>query len=136
MTGAPAQQIAAHDMPIKAVKFFEAPNSNAPMVVTGSWDKSIKYWDLRTDSAVVTVNCDERGYSLDVAKDLLAFSTTFPKRFSIIDLKNPGTILETRDIDLNGQMRVVACSSDAKTMAVGFSGGRAGHYFVNPLEKA
>jgi mRNA export factor len=39
------QQVAAHDMPIKAVKFISVNGSEA--LATASWDKTLKYWDLR-----------------------------------------------------------------------------------------
>jgi mRNA export factor len=102
------------------------------MVVTGSWDKRIKYWDLRTDSAVVTVDCNERVYSLDVARDLLIVATA-SQHVLVIDLKNPGTIRESRKLDhLNSQIRAVACSSDAKTFIIGAMEGRAYHQIVDP----
>ena len=39
------QQVAAHDMPIKAVKFISVNGTEA--LATASWDKTLKYWDLR-----------------------------------------------------------------------------------------
>lgn len=35
-----AQQIAQHDAPIKAVKYVDTPQG--PILVTGSWDKTVK----------------------------------------------------------------------------------------------
>jgi mRNA export factor len=135
ITGGPTQQIAAHDMPIKSVKFFEAPNSNTPMVVTGSWDKTIKYWDLRTEAPVASVDCIERVYSLDVKKDILVVGTA-SQDIHIIDLKNPGTIAETRKSPLNYQTRAVACSNDAKTFAIGSIEGRVGYQAISPNESS
>jgi mRNA export factor len=39
------QQVAAHDMPIKSVKFINVNGNEA--LATASWDKTLKYWDLR-----------------------------------------------------------------------------------------
>jgi len=39
------QQVAAHDMPIKSVKFISVNGTEA--LATASWDKTLKYWDLR-----------------------------------------------------------------------------------------
>lgn len=39
------QQVAAHDMPIKSVKFITVNGTEA--LATASWDKTLKYWDLR-----------------------------------------------------------------------------------------
>lgn len=43
----PPAQVAAHDAPIKSARFVQASNGSA-MLVTGGWDKKLKYWDLRT----------------------------------------------------------------------------------------
>jgi len=40
-----ATQVAAHDMPIKCVKFVNTPGGE--MLATASWDKTLRYWDSR-----------------------------------------------------------------------------------------
>jgi mRNA export factor len=40
-----SQQVAAHDQPIKCVKFVNVNGTEA--LATASWDKNLKYWDLR-----------------------------------------------------------------------------------------
>ena len=42
------QQVAAHDMPIKSVKFINVNGTEA--LATASWDKTLKYWDLRRNN--------------------------------------------------------------------------------------
>jgi mRNA export factor len=39
------QQVAAHDQPVKSVKFINVNGTEA--LATASWDKTLKYWDLR-----------------------------------------------------------------------------------------
>jgi mRNA export factor len=39
------QQVAVHDMPIKSVRFVSVNGTEA--LATASWDKTLKYWDLR-----------------------------------------------------------------------------------------
>ena len=39
------QQVAAHDLPIKSVRFVSVNGTEA--LATASWDKTLKYWDLR-----------------------------------------------------------------------------------------
>ena len=41
-----SQQVAQHDAPIKVVKWVETPQGG--ILATGSWDKTIKVWDLAT----------------------------------------------------------------------------------------
>lgn len=47
------QQVAAHDMPIKSVKFITVNGTEA--LATASWDKTLKYWDLRCMSLCLCV---------------------------------------------------------------------------------
>jgi len=39
------QQVAAHELPIKSVRFVSVNGTEA--LATASWDKTLKYWDLR-----------------------------------------------------------------------------------------
>lgn len=58
-------QVAQHDAPIKSVGWVDAPQGG--ILVTGSWDKTIKYWDLRMPNPMVTVHWfAERCYAFDV----------------------------------------------------------------------
>jgi mRNA export factor len=120
-------------MPIKCIKFFEPAGSHAPMAVTGSWDKTIKYWDLRTPNAVGTIDCGERIYSLDVKKDTLVIATA-SNEIHIVNLRDPGRILETRKSPLTHQLRVVTLAVDGDHFAVGSIEGRVGYQRVSGNE--
>src|SRR4051794_18266389 len=89
-----ATQVAAHDAPIRCVRFFDAPGSNAPMLATGSWDKTVKYWDLRSATAVATVNCQERVYTMDVKDNLLVIGTA-DRYINVINLTKPTEFYKT-----------------------------------------
>ncbi|KAG9238066.1 WD40-repeat-containing domain protein [Amylocarpus encephaloides] len=128
--GAPPRQIAVHSAPIKSMAFFEAPGSNAPMVVTGSWDKTIKYWDLRTELPVATADCKERVYSLDVNEDVMVVATAGEK-ICLVDLKNPGLITDFRPSSLTSQTRVVKVSRDRKAFVVGGIEGRVAYQTID-----
>src|ERR1700736_5467571 len=43
------QQVALHDQPIKSVRFISVNGTEA--LATASWDKTLKYWDLRRISS-------------------------------------------------------------------------------------
>ena len=45
------QQIGTHDQPIKSVAFLPATN----LVVSGGWDKMLKFWDARQPNPVGTL---------------------------------------------------------------------------------
>ena len=56
------QQVAAHDQPIKSVKFINVNGTEA--LATASWDKTLKYWDLRRKLPyhVLDIDCRAESY--------------------------------------------------------------------------
>ncbi|KAL2073727.1 hypothetical protein VTL71DRAFT_11053 [Oculimacula yallundae] len=122
-------QVAAHDQPIRCAKYFTSPGAAAPMIVTGSWDKTIKYWDLRQSTAVATVTCQERVYTLDVKKNLLVVGTA-DRYINVINLSDPTKFYKTLQSPLKWQTRVVSCFTDATGFAVGSIEGRCAIQYV------
>ncbi|CUS13173.1 unnamed protein product [Tuber aestivum] len=123
-------QVAAHDDPIRSVRWFTLPGANAQMVITGSWDKTIKYWDLRQQRPAGSVELLERVYTMDVSRDLLAVGTA-ERHIQVINLKNPGTVFQSRISPLKWQTRVVTCFPDASGVAIGGIEGKCGFVYLD-----
>lgn len=102
-----ATQIAAHDAPIKCVKWIDAQGG---ILATGSWDKTIKvsyslcvsrfrftfsciiqYWDTRQSNPVAKVDLPERCYTMDVSYPLLVVGTA-ERHIQMFNLNNPTTV--------------------------------------------
>ncbi|KAI1737505.1 Poly(A)+ RNA export protein [Xylaria scruposa] len=122
-------QVAAHDNVVRCARFFELPNSNGPMLVTGSWDKTIKYWDLRSPNPVGTVTCQDRIYSMDVRNSLLVVGTA-ERYINVINLQDPLKFYKTLQSPLKWQTRVVSCFTDASGFAIGSIEGRCAIQYV------
>jgi hypothetical protein len=58
------------------------------VLVTGSWDKTLRYWDGRSPTPVATVNLPERAYCMDVAYPLAVVATA-ERHVLIYNLTNP-----------------------------------------------
>ncbi|GAA5825164.1 hypothetical protein JCM11251_006126 [Rhodosporidiobolus azoricus] len=116
-----SQQVAAHDDTIKCVKFFDA--GGQPMLVTGSWDKTLRYWDLRQPTPAVTVQLPERCYALDVTYPLMVVGTA-ERQIQIFNLNTPGQAFKTITSPLRWQTRTIACFPDAAGYAIGTVEGR------------
>lgn len=84
-------QIAQHNDTIKCIQYLDQSN----IVATGSWDKTIKYWDTRSSQPLATVQLPERCYSMDSKGSLLVIGTA-EKHICVIDLNNPTVILKVR----------------------------------------
>ena len=93
------------------------------MIVTGSWDKTVRYWDLRQSKQVGQVECQERVYGMDLRKDLLVVATA-GRYVHTINLNQPFTFSRTDQTTLKHQIRSVACFEDAKGYALGGIEGR------------
>lgn len=121
-----------HEAPIRICRWVEIPNQQAPILVTGSWDKHIKYWDLRTSNTgppAADVTCVDRIYTLDSRKSLLVAGLA-DRYINIIDLNNPGNIQKTSQSPLKWQTRVVSCFNDGTGYAVGSIEGRCAINYI------
>lgn len=98
-------------------------------VATGSWDKTVKFWDLKGAQPVGTLQCQDRVYSMDV-KDQLLVVATAERHINMINLNEPTKIYKTIVSPLKWQTRVVSCFTDASGFAVGSIEGRCAIQYV------
>ncbi len=99
------------------------------MVVTGSWDKTIKYWDLRQQTPVGTVQAQERIYTMDVKNNLLVVGTA-DRYINVVNLNDPNKFYKTIQSPLKWQTRVVSCFTDGTGFAIGSIEGRCAIQYV------
>ncbi|KAK5961203.1 RNA export factor GLE2 PWA37_001733 [Arxiozyma heterogenica] len=130
VTSGQSQQIGIHDAPVKSLRFVNCGPTNTECLVTGSWDKTIKYWDLRQPQPVATVMMPERVYTIDNKRQLLVVGTA-EKHIIIINLNNPSTIFKATQSPLKWQTRVVACYNEGDGYAIGSTEGRCAIRYVD-----
>lgn len=122
-----AQQAKAHEEAIKCVRWFQMGGQD--YVATGSWDKTVKFWDLKGAQPVGTLQCQDRVYSMDI-KDQLLVVATAERHINMINLNEPTKIYKTIISPLKWQTRVVSCFTDASGFAVGSIEGRCAIQYV------
>lgn len=127
------QQIAvgSHDAPIRSVRFVNVPSSAAPIIATGSWDKTVKFWDIRQQTPAATLTCIDRVYAMDSKAQLLVIGTAECK-IHLVDLANPAAFARTTDSPLKHQTRAVTAFPDGKGWATASIEGRCG---INTVEE-
>jgi mRNA export factor len=128
---------AAHDAPIRDVRFVDIPSAGAPIIASGSWDKTVRYWDIRNSSQpVATVQLPERVYAMDTSGPLLVISTA-DGQCSVVNLHtNPAALLRTDKNKLKHQTRSLSVSPSGKYWATGSIEGRASVQAVDLAESA
>jgi mRNA export factor len=122
-----AQQVAAHDNVIRCIETFQQGGMN--FLVTGSWDKTIKYWNLQQQTPVATVQVSERVYTMDIQQQLLVVGTA-DRWLEVFNLANPQTVYKKLQSPLKWQTRVVTCFPDATGYAIGSIEGRCAIQYV------
>jgi hypothetical protein len=79
-------QVAAHDAPIVGIFHAEFPS---PCIVTGSWDKTVKFWDptSQTGQPLGVLQMPERVYAMDVKGSVMVVATA-ERHILVYDLRN------------------------------------------------
>jgi mRNA export factor len=117
--------VGEHQGPIKIIGWLE----EMKMLVTGSWDKTIKYWDLRTNNPVGTLMLPERAYCADFSYPLAVICTA-ERHIGVIDLTKPDKFYRTFQSPLKYQSRSITCFPDKTGFALGSIEGRVAIHHV------
>jgi mRNA export factor len=122
------QQIGSHDAPIKSVGFLKSSN----IVVSGGWDRKLKFWDMRQPNPVGVIDMPERVYDLDVRENLMVVATA---NRHIIAFNVAGQPVEhsRKESPLKFQSRCVSCFPDSTGFAVGSIEGRVGIHYLQKV---
>merc|ERR1712117_705111 len=66
-------QVAAHDAGVKSVHWIQSPQYSC--LVTGSWDKTVKFWDTKSPNPMFTIQLTERLDCSDIMFPMAVFTT-------------------------------------------------------------
>jgi WD40 repeat protein len=106
------------------------------VIATGSWDRTIRYWDVRTPSATPqqSVSVSDRVAVMDVMGNLAVIGTA-NRRMVLYDLRNPSVEFKTFEAPLKYQLRSVAIFPDISGFALGSIEGRISIQYVESQDK-
>mmetsp|Transcript_36952 Transcript_36952/g.59531 ORF Transcript_36952/g.59531 Transcript_36952/m.59531 type:complete len:339 (-) Transcript_36952:58-1074(-) len=127
-------QFAAHDAPIEHVFAVEEMG----MVITASWDKTIKYWPINSlgqGQPAATVTLSERVYAMDVKYPAMVVACA-DKQIYVFDLNKPTEPMRTHASPLRHQIRTISLFVDKKGYAMGSIEGRVQIYHVDQAEQS
>jgi mRNA export factor len=115
------QVIGSHDAPVKALRVLEDGT-----VLSGSWDRTLKLWNVRQPNAITTIALPERVYAMDVSYPLLVVGCA-DRHVQVYDLTRVQHNLapvHSGPSMLKMQTRSIACFPDKKGYALGSIEGR------------
>lgn len=113
-------QVAAHDGPVKTCHMVNG--SNFECLMTGSWDKTLKFWDMRTPNPMLTISLPERCYCTDVQYPM-AIVGTAGNGIIIYSLENTPSEYKRLESPLKYQNRAISIFRDKSNTPVGFAVG-------------
>lgn len=119
--GATAQQIGVHDAAVCAVKY----STELGLVMSASWDRTVRVWDTRQPSPVATIPLSDKAHCMDVRGAAMVVGTA-DRKLNVYDLSQGANfaVINQYDSPLNFQTRCVAIFGDVSGFAVGCIEGR------------
>uniref|UniRef100_A0AAV2LHG6 Mitotic checkpoint protein BUB3 n=1 Tax=Knipowitschia caucasica TaxID=637954 RepID=A0AAV2LHG6_KNICA len=119
--------VGSHDAPIRCVE--HCPEVN--VMVTGSWDRSVRLWDPRTPCNAGTFTQPEKVYTLSVAGDRLIVGTA-GRRVLVWDLRNMGYVQQRRESSLKYQTRAIRAFPNKQGYVLSSIEGRVAVEYLDP----
>ncbi|KAG6414903.1 hypothetical protein SASPL_122278 [Salvia splendens] len=111
--------VAVHDAPVKEVSWI--PETN--LLVTGSWDSTLRYWDLRQQTPTWVQRLPDRCYALAVQHPLVVVGTA-DRNIIVFNLQSPQTEYRRFLSPLKHQTRCLADFPDKQGFLVGSIEGK------------
>jgi len=127
-TSGVSQQIGVHDAPVKSVRFL--PRSN--LIVSGGWDRKLKFWDARSPNPAGVLDLPERVYSMDARDNILVVACA-NKQIVSYDVSGQPREHSRKESPLKFQSRCIACFPDRTGFAVGSTEGRVAIHYMQKV---
>ncbi|XP_059180697.1 mitotic checkpoint protein BUB3 [Centropristis striata] len=122
--------VGTHDAPIRCVEYCPEVN----VMVTGSWDRSVRLWDPRTPCNAGTFTQPEKVYTLSVAGDRLIVGTA-GRRVLVWDLRNMGYVQQRRESSLKYQTRSIRAFPNKQGYVLSSIEGRVAVEYLDPSQE-
>ncbi|XP_013772382.1 mitotic checkpoint protein BUB3-like [Limulus polyphemus] len=116
-----------HDAPVRCVEFCPEVN----MIITGSWDQTVKLWDPRTPCGAGTFSQPDKVYTMAVCGQKLIVGTA-GRRVLVWDLRNMGYVQQRRESSLKYQTRCIRCFPNKQGYVLSSIEGRVAVEYLDP----
>ncbi|KAJ1647101.1 mitotic spindle checkpoint protein Bub3 [Coemansia erecta] len=128
------REIGCHDGEISALEFSSAHS----MLISGSWDRSLRTWDYRSPDAsslLAKINVDERVYSMSVQGSTLAVALA-GRKIVIYDVRRLDNPFESRESSLKYPTRCIKIMPDGRGFVCSSVEGRVAVEYLEGSPKS
>jgi len=120
--------VGTHEKPIKCLEF----NSTTNLLISGSWDATIKLWDPRADHACVgTYKQPDKIFTISHTNEKLVVGTS-GRHVHIYDLRFMDEPQQRRESSLKYQTRCIRCFPNGTGYALSSIEGRVAMEYFDP----
>jgi len=120
--------IGTHEKAVKCVEY----SALTGLLVTGSWDASIKLWDPQSaNSCIGTFKQPDRVYTMSIINEKLVVGTA-GRNVHIYDLRNMAEPQQRRESSLKYQTRCIRCYPDGTGYSLSSIEGRVAMEYFDP----
>eukprot|EP01135_Chromosphaera_perkinsii_P004621 Nk52_evm14s292 gene=Nk52_evmTU14s292 len=125
-------ELGSHSGSVKSVVFCREKG----LLVSGSWDKTVKVWDERAkDACVATLDQPDKVYAMDLAGTKVVVGTA-GRHVWMWDLRNIGFVHQRRESSLKFQTRSISCHPSGDWFVLSSIEGRVAVEYVDPSPEA
>ncbi|CAJ1015622.1 putative WD domain, G-beta repeat [Leishmania utingensis] len=117
--------VASHDLPISCLDFLTLPQTMSQVLITGSWDGKLRWWDLRQQNFVREDNLGEPVFALDAQKTVPMLAAATGRLAHVYDVQQMQKVNELKLPDvMKFNLRCITCAPQYDGVGVGSSEGR------------
>lgn len=119
--------IGNHNAPIRCVEYCP----EVDVVITGSWDQTLKLWDSRDKKSIGSYSQPEKVYTMAVSGDRVIVGTA-GKRVLVWDLRNMSYVQQRRESSLKYQTRCIRAFPNKQGFVLSSIEGRVAVEYLDP----
>ncbi|XP_042909257.1 mitotic checkpoint protein BUB3 [Parasteatoda tepidariorum] len=116
-----------HEAPVKCIE--HCPDVN--VVISGSWDRTVRLWDTRFPDCAGTYPLPDKVYTMAVCGDKLIVGTA-GRRVLIYELRNMSYVQQRRESSLKYQTRCIRCFPNQQGFVLSSIEGRVAVEYFDP----
>ncbi|TVU02536.1 hypothetical protein EJB05_51960 [Eragrostis curvula] len=131
LSGGQPTTLTGHEAPVKELAWIPQLN----LLVSGSWDKTLRYWDIRQSQPAHVQQLPERCYAFSLSYPLMVVGTA-DRNMIVYNLQNPQAEFKRIVSPLKLQTRCLAAFPDQQGFLVGSIEGRVGVHHIDDSQQS